>query len=104
LAIVVALGAMAAYHWRVFRSDREAEPARTGTFERLLLIAPGEAAALGQALAERTGARVEVWRTGDGEASIEALVVGLDGIDGTDGVLVVGADGAVTGISARRLG
>ncbi|HUG75468.1 MAG TPA: DUF5671 domain-containing protein, partial [Acidimicrobiia bacterium] len=47
LAIVVALGAMAAYHWRVFRSDREAEPARTGTFERLLLIAPGEAAALG---------------------------------------------------------
>ncbi|MEX2322890.1 MAG: DUF5671 domain-containing protein [Acidimicrobiia bacterium] len=104
VSLVLAVGAMAAYHWRVFRADRQAQPAGTTSLERLLLVAPGEAAALGRALAARTGARVEVWRTGDGEASIEALVASLDGIDGTEGVVVVGPDGVVTGMSARRLG
>jgi hypothetical protein len=103
LAIVVALGVMAAYHWRVYRSDREAEPERVGGFERLLLVAPGEAAALGRTLAERTGARVDVWRTGEGEASIDAVLAALEGVEGPEGVVMVGPDGVV-GVAARRLG
>jgi hypothetical protein len=104
VALVLAVGAMAAYHWRVFRADRQAQPAGTTSLERLLLVAPGEAAALGRALAERTGVRVEVWRTGEGEASIDAVAAALESIDGPEGVVVVGPDGAVTGMSARRLG
>jgi hypothetical protein len=104
VALVLAVGAMAAYHWSVFRADRDAQPAETTSLERLLLVVPGEASALGQVLAERTGARVEVWRTGDGQVSIDAVIAALDGIDGTEGVVVVGPDGLVTGMSARRLG
>lgn len=103
LAMVVALGAMAAYHWRVYRSDREAEPARVGAFERLVLAAPGDAAGLGRALAERTGARVDVWRTGDGEVGIDAVVAALESLESSEGIVVVGPDGTVRATAARRL-
>jgi hypothetical protein len=106
VALVITVGAIAAYHWRVFKADRIIEPSRVAAFERLVLVAPGDAAALGRALAERTGARVEIWRssaTASGQASVDAVVESLSGLEGTEAVVLVHSDGRIEPVSARRV-
>lgn len=104
LALVITVGAIAAYHWRVFRADRALGPSRGRAFERLVLVAPGDAASLATALAERTGARVEVWQSASdgGSVSDEAIVEALTSLSGPDGIVIVDA-GGVRVVDARRL-
>jgi hypothetical protein len=107
LALVLTVGAVAAYHWSVFKADRAIGPERVRLLERLVLVAPGDATGLGRALAERTGARVEVWRSEGGAAESTATVdsVGeaLGTLQGGEGVVVVHVDGRIEVVEARRL-
>lgn len=105
LALVITIGAVAAYHWRVFRADRAlgAGPER---LRRLLLVAGGDAGVLAAEISRRTGARVEVWRLGDDghdAADPDAVVGALDPIDGSEAVVIVDGDGSVRALRARRL-
>jgi hypothetical protein len=107
LALVITIGAVAAYHWRVFREDRALGPERVRALERLVLVAPGDAAALGRSLAERTGARVEVWRS-EAEAagstvSVDAVASAVGSLVGSEGAVVVHSDGRIEVVEARRL-
>jgi hypothetical protein len=107
VALVVTVGAIAAYHWRVFRADRAFGPGRLRTLERLVLVAPGDAAALGRVLAERTGARVEVWRSDgedpDGGAPADRVAEAVASLSGSEGAVIVHRDGRVEVVDARRI-
>lgn len=105
LALVITIGAVAAYHWRVFRADRAlgAGPER---LRRLLLVAGGDAGVLAGEISRRTGARVEVWRLGDDghdAADPDAVLGALEPIDGSEAVVIVDGDGSVRALRARRL-
>lgn len=97
LGTIVAAGAVAVYHWAVFRHDRsvaEAAPGRTGP-RSVLLVAPDDADGR-RLVAEATGADVRLLPRVDLAPSgwdVDALVAALEGHDGEDLVVLVGPDG-----------
>jgi hypothetical protein len=98
LALVVTVGAVAAYHWTVFREDRERAPEEARRRIRSLIVIGGGGAGLGAAIEAATGTRPQMLHRLDQEnAEVDPARV-MAVIDGTEGdrlVVVVDADGAV---------
>ncbi|WP_161964949.1 DUF5671 domain-containing protein [Ornithinimicrobium cerasi] len=104
LGILVTTSLLSAYHWTVFRSDRQdlaaVEPG-TGTGAapqpvRRTVVVVGELDAAGRAeLAARAGAFVQVWRSDAGPAgaaTVDQLAAAVEGAPEGD-VLVLAVDG-----------
>lgn len=94
VGILAATGAVATYHWAIYRADRRHTPGRpVGPRYVLLIGAPDDG--VGRALAHRTGGRVRVWPRTDVEAvpwSVDRLMEVLEGT--VDEEVVVISDGA----------
>lgn len=106
LALILVVGAVAGYHWRVFRGDRAAEaPAESPRLTSILLVASGDASSLGRELAAATGADVDVWQADgdDGSANLDDVLSALGDVEGSEVIVSVG-DGVVTVTTGRRLG
>jgi hypothetical protein len=103
-ALVLTIGAVAAYHWRVFRADRALAPGAARTLERLVVVAGDDVEGLVAEVARRTGARVEGWRVeGVGAADAGEVVASLEALDGSEGIVTVDADGVIRAVAARRV-
>lgn len=95
VGILAATGAVAAYHWAIYRADRQHTPGRPVGPRYVLLIGAADAGT-GRALAHRTGGRVQVWPRTDEEAvpwSVDRLMEALEGILHEEVVVIAeGAD------------
>lgn len=84
VAILLATGAISGYHWVVFREDRAhapaPEPPRGPRY--VLLVGPADGA-LAEAVARRTGARVDLWVRDDGGAPPWAVEDVMAAVGGT---------------------
>lgn len=92
VAIIVAAGLLSAYHWGVYRSDREHLQTRERGPRFVLLVGPADPE-VARALAHRTGGRVELWGRTDGITrawSVDELATAVG--ERTEGELVVVAD------------
>jgi hypothetical protein len=63
MALVVTTGVLAGFHWVVYRSDRRIAPAAARPEVREVVLVCCNGAAPAEAIRDRTGARVRVWRT-----------------------------------------
>lgn len=68
LGIIVAAGLLSAYHWRVYRGDRDHAVASRKGPRFVLLVGPPDPA-VSQLLERRTGGRVQLWPRTDGGGS-----------------------------------
>ena len=92
VAIIVAAGLLSAYHWGVYRGDREHVRVTERGPRFVLLVGPADPE-ISRALSRVTGGRVELWGRTDavgGPWSVDGLVAALAGR--TDGDVVVVAD------------
>lgn len=83
LGILIAAGLVAAYHFALWRRERDVLPGastRPHTFDRITLVAASEAAALSKAVSDATGAKVAVWKRADtgGETLATGAVLPLE--------------------------
>ncbi len=101
LALLVATGAVAGYHWTIYRGERGITPARAGA--RLVTLIGPDDEDFAEALHAATGARIAGWtRTDDagGAWSLEAAANAVQAASG-DVVLLCDRDGIHT-IPVRR--
>lgn len=93
LGTLVTTGAIAAYHWQVYRGERERVASRRYP-QRVILVGPvtGE---LATELGRRTHSRVEAWKTSGEEAGwdIDELTTLLENGNGAVVVVVAGDEG-----------
>jgi hypothetical protein len=108
LSLIISVTAVAWYHLRVFRSDREilaaitpvpsAAPPPAPPRERHLVVVGPRGAVLADELASATGARLDRWyRTDDGgvaEIDLTALVTEIEDSEADEMLVVVGPEGA----------
>lgn len=103
LGLLVTSGAIAWYHWSVYRDDREAAPVDTRRFPRFVLLIGGADPDFEREVGRVTGARVELWPRTDGGAGtwvLDDVVEALSGsehrevtvVSGVDGLQVIGVD------------
>lgn len=94
LGLLVATGLVAAYHYPVWRRDRQTRqeaPART--IDHVILVTGTDADPVKKVIAETTGASVTVWQRADrhdGRPSDEHLVDALAGVAGRRVMVVTG--------------
>lgn len=103
VAVIVAAGLLSAYHWGVYRGDRDHVQARERGARFVLLVGPPDPE-IAQALARRTGGRVELWARTDGVAgpwALEELVAVVAG-RGEGEVVVVAGEHGVTAVPVDR--
>ncbi|MFP5348096.1 MAG: DUF5671 domain-containing protein [Actinomycetes bacterium] len=105
IGVLLATGAIAGYHWAVYRADRERLP--TGTPRRaprfVLLVGPADPD-IARLVAQRTDAQVQAWsRTDDGSArwSLDEVTTAMHATDADELVVLCDADG-VRAIPVRR--
>ena len=89
-------GAVAAYHWAVYRGDRELLPAVVETRgpRFVLLVGPADRE-IADAVARRTHGRVQAWsRVDDGRGwSADEVMAALEGLSAEEVVVLSEADG-----------
>lgn len=100
VGVLVSTAAVSAYHWAVYRQDREQAPPPppdvTAPHRYLLVVGPDDAAGL-RRLAELTGAEVQVLpRAGEGVAPLDAQAVADAVAADPAPELLVLAEGAAT--------
>jgi hypothetical protein len=105
VAILLATGAISAYHWVVYRNDRSHLPVqapRHGPRYVLLVGAPDSGA--GASVERLTGARVDLWARADGLAGPWAVddVVAAVNQSGAEAVAVVAGPTGLETIGMRR--
>lgn len=94
VGVLIATGAIAAYHWAVYRTDREHAPDRERGPRYVLLIGAPDDQIVGS-IAHRTGGRVQAWPRTDGAGgpwSVEDVMTALGTVDEEE--VVVLSDGA----------
>lgn len=95
IGVLATTGAIAAYHWAVYRSDREhAEPGLQGP--RYVLLVGAADGAIAAEVSRRTGGRVQSWPRGDDQVvpwSIEEIMGVLASAPGEEVILVAGPAG-----------
>ncbi len=106
VSLLLATGAISGYHWVVHREDRArlpAPPAVHGPRYVLLVGAPDDHG-VRDAVARRTGARVDLWVRTDGLAAPWEVddVVGIVSTPGADAVAVVAGTAGLDAIGLRR--
>ena len=95
IAILVAAGAVAAYHWTVYAGQRRHSAERGRGLRFILLVGPPQPGLVGD-LAKATGATVRAWTRADGVGaawSSEQVLAALTGSDAKEVVVVDEADG-----------
>lgn len=105
IGVLLTAGAVAAYHWAVYRTDRERLPtrARPRGPRFVLLVGPHDPE-IARLVASRTDAHVQAWwRTDDGSAawSVEEVTAVLHETDADDVIVLSDAVG-VRAIPVRR--
>lgn len=73
--LLLATALVAAYHFVVWRRDREAAPTGVRAFDRVVLVAGGDPGASVQAVREATGAVVTTWARADDAAAPDPQTV-----------------------------
>jgi hypothetical protein len=100
VAILLATGATAGYHWVVYRHDRQVLPAAPPRpAARYVLLIGALDPAVRQEVAHRTGARVDLWERADGLAqpwSVEDVVAAVNAEAGHALTIVAGPAGLET--------
>ncbi len=97
IGVLLTAATVAAYHWEVFRSDREHVPAVVETRgpRFVLLVGPADPA-IAREVARRTHGRVQAWaRTDDGRAgwSVDEVMTALGGTTAEEVLVLSDADG-----------
>ncbi|CAN5750221.1 DUF5671 domain-containing protein [soil metagenome] len=105
LGILVTGGAMAAYHWAVYRSDRAIVPSqvRRGP-SNVVLVGPADEGVV-EAVAAATGARVQLWRRADETSErwpVASVIEAVTTTDWNDVVVMLSADGPLVIIPVDR--
>lgn len=96
LGALATTGAIAAYHWSVYRSDREMAPEVTREGPRFVLLVGEPGTEIAREVAHRTGGRVTAWPRTDGAArpwSVDEIVAAVQAYDGAEVMVVSGPDG-----------
>jgi hypothetical protein len=96
LGLLATTGAIAAYHWAVYRQDRELVPDQERVGPRHVLLIGDADDEIVRTLARATGARVELWPRTDGVAGpwpLEELVATLGVSQLTEVAVISGSDG-----------
>jgi len=96
--LLLATALVAAYHFAVWRRDREAVPAApTRTLARVVLVAGGDGTPTVQAVRDATGASVTVWGRADGAAAPDpqAVTAALAAVEWPRVLVIPAADGTV---------
>lgn len=104
LGALVTTGAIAAYHWTVYRSDRELAPAVSREGPRFVLLVGEPGTEFAREVAHRTGGRVTSWPRTDGTAvpwSIDEVMQALSSAQSDEVMVVSGSDG-LTVVPIRR--
>lgn len=94
VGIIVAAGLLSAYHWTVYRADREYTQAGERGPRFVLLVGPADPDIV-RLLERRTGGRVQLWARADGVGapwSVDELAATLAGRPETEDEVVVVAD------------
>ena len=103
LGLLATTGAIAAYHWAVYRQDRGTVPALRQPGPRYILLIGQAGEEIPRQVARSTGARVDLWPRTDGmsgswtAADVAAALVGTDHLEvvvvsGPTGIDVIGID------------
>lgn len=90
IGILATTGAVAAFHWSVYRADRAHEPSLERGPRFVLLVGAGDEA-IAPEVARRTGARVRIWARTEGDGvpwSADEVVSVLAGHPGEEIVVV----------------
>ncbi len=91
LGILATTGAIAGYHWSVYRADRERAPAVGGGGPRFLLLVGEPGTDVAHQVARRTGGRVTLWPRVDGQArpwSVDEILQAVGEAQGDEMVVV----------------
>lgn len=95
VGVLLTAGAVSAYHWAVYRSDRDHGPVRPSAPRFVLLVGPVDQATA-RAVAGGTGSHVQAWRRTDGAAvpwSVEEVVGLLEGSPAQEVIVLSDAGG-----------
>ena len=103
IGVLVTTGAIAAYHWSVYRSDREVAP-QAVLGPRYLLVVGQMATDARRDLARRTGGRVEIWGPVGAESSwtVDEVMASLGAFGPADEVLVVAREDGLEAVAVNR--
>lgn len=105
LGVLATTGAIAAYHWTVYRSDRDlAAPVLSREGPRFVLLVGESGPEFAREVARRTGGRVTSWPRTDGTAtpwSIDEVMAALGAVQSEEVMVVSGSDG-LTVVPIRR--
>jgi len=95
LGILITTGAVAGYHWVIYRSEREQVAAGQHGPNFVLLVGPKDPDLI-QAVVHHTGGRVQAWKRTDdasGFGSVEDVIAILDKANGESIILLADSDG-----------
>jgi hypothetical protein len=95
VGVLLTTGAIAGYHWAVYRADREVAPAVERGPRYVLLVGPVDGEIIGQ-VRRLTGGRVQVWPRTDGRGrpwSVDEVAEALSGTTEDEVVVIAGEDG-----------
>ncbi len=102
LGLLVAAGAVAAYHFALWRREHvlvaAASQAAAHTLDEVYLVPASDPQTLSKAITAATGAKVRVWRRAEGEGPLPA-----GGVRSPDPELAGRVVSALEGISSRRV-
>lgn len=95
VGVLLTTGAIAGYHWVVYRADREVAPVAGRGPRYVLLVGPADGEIVGQ-VRRRTGGRVQVWPRTDGRGrpwSVDEVTEALSATAEEEVVVIAGEDG-----------
>ena len=103
IGVLVTTGAIAAYHWSVYRSDRQVAPPTVRGPRYLLVVGQLETEARSD-LARRTGGKVEIWNLVGAETTwtVDEVMTSVDAFGPADEVLVVVREGRLEAVAVNR--
>lgn len=104
LGTLATSGAVAAYHWSVYRSDRDHAPPQAGGPRYVLLVGAADGD-IREAVANRTGGRVQAWPRKDETAppwSIDEVMAALATAATDDEVIVLSTSSGLEAIQVDR--
>lgn len=96
LGALATTGTIAAYHWGIYRSDREAAPTVIRQGPRFVLLVGEPDRQIAAEVSRRTGGHVTSWPRADGVArpwSVEEIMEAVQSFEGGEVVVVSDSDG-----------
>jgi hypothetical protein len=97
LGVLITTGAVSAYHWAVYRGERDSVVAASASVLRVVTLVGQADPSFAREVARRTGARVKVLSRADSQIdtwSVDEIVAGLSAVEAQEALVL--ADGGVT--------